>query len=380
MKRDLLALDFYGEAITAALACLDDDTDTLRIRHVLCHPCKSFCGAFVRNRSGAQDELSQVFSQISEFVTTTPLVAVGVRGNFLSFQHRTGFTYTQARNHIIRESDIENAIEESLPKNLDDSLDVLDILPQSYIIDDQHGAVDPKGMSGCCLGAETFISFGVATHLSNLRSVLNACGCEDFLWMPTSVALGETVLSAAEQAGSTLLLDIGTAGTSGLLYHKDSLLEAWEIPVGLDRVAEGVADQLQNDFQTARKVLQDYEPDPITDEVITQAAQPLLEDLHKELVQSLTYIQHVPTQLVLCGAGAWPVLQKLLKNTLGMRKARLGSFNKLISDCDLRPQHDGVLALLQHALVREQNQLGVAQVKEEGLLGKLFTKLGFNLF
>ena len=378
MNRDILALDFYGQTVMAAVASLDEKTDTIRIRHVTQLATSAFLGAFVRDRSGAQDDLTRLFEELSAY-TSSASVIVGVRGNFLSFQHSTGFTYTQSRSHIIRPSDIENAIEESLPKNLDDSLEVLDILPQSYIIDDQPGATDPVGMYGYCIGVETFISFGVASHLTNLRNVLEACGCNDFQWMPSSVALAETGLTPAEKAATTLLLDIGENSVSALLYHKDSLLEAWELPFGLNILAEGISDQLQNDFQTALEVLRHYEPDPILDEMITDASDPLLTNLQKQLVQSLPYLQHPPTHIVLAGQGALPIMQKLVKNKLGIRKIRLCSFDKLIADCEVDiPQYNGVLALLEHFVAREQNQLGVTQVKEEGLLGKLFSKLGFN--
>ena len=380
MSRDILALDFYGKTIIAALASLDENTDTLRIRHVVHHRSDAFMGAFVRERSNAQDELSQVFAQMSEYTERTPSVIIGVRGSFLSFRHSTGFTFTESRNRIIRESDIDNAIHESFPKDLDESLEPIDILPLSYTIDDQPGATDPIGMYGYCLGVETFISYAVRTHLINLKSVLNACGCEDFQWLPSSIALGEMALTSSEKS-SSLLIDLAEDSTSALLYHKNSLLNAWEIPFGLDRIAEGIADQLQNDYPTALEVLRNYEPDPVMDEVLEEAAQPVLKALHKEFVQSLPYIQHPPTQLILCGQGAVPVLQKALKNTLSTRKARLCTFDKLISDCSVDfPKYDGVLALLQYAVMREQNQLGTTLAKEEGLLGKLFGKLGFNIF
>ena len=379
MSRDILALDFYGSAIVAALASIDEKTDTLRIRHILRQPSKAIVSSFVRDRSGAQEELNRVFAQVSEYIEHTPSVVVGVRGNFLSFQHSTGFTYTESRSRIIRDRDVDNAIHASLPVNVSDTLDVLDILPLSYIIDDLPGATNPVGMYGYCLGAETFISYGIKTHLSNLKSVLADCGCEDFLWLPTSVALGETGLTPTEKAGA-ILVDMGETTTSALLYHKNSLWDAWEIPFGLDRVAEGIADQLQNDYSTALNVLRNYEPDPVMDEVLEAAAIPVIEALHKELVQSLNYIQHPPTQLVLAGQGALPVLQKLLKNKLGLRKARLCTFEDLITDCDINfPLYDGVLALLQHALLREVSQLGITQVQEEGFLGKLFSKLGLNV-
>ncbi len=379
MNREILSLDFYAEGITAALASVDDETDTLRIRHVLRQPSRALCGGLVRELVGAQEDLGRVFKEIDQYAQGNVAVVVGVRGNFLSFRRGTGFAYTQSRNHIIRSSDIENAIQTSLPNPLDETLEVLDILPQTYSIDEQPGVISPLGMSGCSLEAITFISLGVASHLANLNQVLAGCGCEDYQILPSVIALGETVLSSNEKAACSLLLDIGESGTSAILYHKDILSEAWELPLGLNQIAENMADMLGNDTPTMCQLLRAYEPDPVMDEVLEDAAKPFVQALHKELVQSLTYIQHPPTQLVLCGQGAQPVLLKLLKNTLGPRKARLGGFTHLIADCDAEnPAYHGSLSLLQHALAREEAQLGVAQVKEEGFLGNLLAKLGLN--
>lgn len=379
MNRDLLALDFYGEGITAALASVDEKTDTLRVRHIVRQPSRSFSGAVVRDMTGAQDALSRVFAEMEHYLKGNVGVVVGVRSNFLSFRHRTGFAYTEARSQIIRDSDIQNAIEGSIPTDLSDMLEVVDILPLSYSIDDQHGVTNPRGMQGYSLEAETFISLAVRTHLANLHNVFKACRCEEYQLLPTSVALGESVLTPAEKNNITLLMDIGENGTSALLYHKESILEGWELPLGLENAAEQMADMLQNDLPTVRKLIYQYEADPIMDEVLEDAARPLVKALHKELVQSLSYVQHSPTQLVLCGQGANPVLLKLLKNTLNTRKAHTATFDHVIADCEADlPQYDGVLSLLQHTLAREQRQLGVAQVKEEGFIGNLLAKLGLN--
>ncbi len=379
MNREILSLDFYGEGVAAALASVDEKTDTLRIRHVLRQHSHTLNGGLVRELVGAQETLNQVFKDMDQYAQGNVLVVVGVRGNFLSFRRGTGFAYTQARNHIIRPSDIENAIQTSLPNPLDETLEVLDILPQTYSIDEQPGVISPLGMAGCTLEAVTFISLGVASHLANLNRVLAGCGCEDYQLLPAIVSLGETVLTDAEKGNCALLLDIGENGTSAILYHKDILSEAWELPLGLEQVAEKMSDLLGNDMGTTRQLLRTYEQDPVMDEVLEDSARPLVQALHKELVQSLTYIQHPPTHLVLCGQLAQPALLKLLKNTLGTRKARLGGFNHLIADCDAEnPVYHGALALLQHALAREQAQLGVAQVKEEGILGNLLAKLGLN--
>ena len=379
MNREILSLDFYGQGITAALASVDEKTDTLRIRHVLRQYSHAFSGGFVRELSAAREAVGRVFKDMDPYVQGNVSVVVGVRGSFLSFRRGTGFSYIQARNHVIRPGDIEEAIQRSLPDSLDETLEVLDILPQTYSIDEQPGVISPLGMAGCSLEAVTFISLGVASPLANLNRVLSDCGCEDYQVLPAVISLGETLLTDAEKGNCALLLDIGENGTSAILYHKDMLAEAWELPLGLEQVAETMADLLGNDMDATRHLLRTYEPDPIMDEVLEDSARALVKALHKELVQSLTYIQHPPTHLVLCGQMAQPALLKLLKTTLGTRKARLGGFNHLIADCDAEnPAYHGALALLQHALAREQAQLGVAQVKEEGILGNLLAKLGLN--
>ena len=86
MNRDILSLDFYGGEIIAALAAQDEETDTLRIRCLFRRPSRSFSGAFVRDMLGAREELSKVFEEVSGYVSFSPSVVVGLRGNFLSFK------------------------------------------------------------------------------------------------------------------------------------------------------------------------------------------------------------------------------------------------------------------------------------------------------
>ena len=177
MNRNILSLDFYGGEIIAALAAQDDDTDTLRIRHLLRRPSRAFAGAFVRDMRGAQEELTRIFADIAQYVSFDPLVVVGLRGSFLSFKHSNGFESVNARNRIIGEREMEAAAKNSVPTSLSDTLDIVDILPLSYSIDGNTDIKNPKGMSGFKLGAETFISYGLVTHLNNLNHVFTAANC-----------------------------------------------------------------------------------------------------------------------------------------------------------------------------------------------------------
>ncbi|MGN0016925.1 MAG: hypothetical protein ACI37O_06290 [Candidatus Avelusimicrobium sp.] len=381
MSRNILSLDFYGGEITAALAALDEETSTLRLRHVLRRPTRAFSGAFVRDMQGAQEEISAVFSEISQYVSIDPSVVIGLRGNFLSFKRASGFNTVDSRNKIIGEREMQSAIKNSIPPNLSETLDVVDILPQTYTIEGNTGIKNPKGLMGLTLEVETFLSCALVTHLNNLYNALAASGCSEYQVLPTGIALGETLARPEERQAGVLVLDIGQNAVSALMYHKDALMDAWELPFGRDAIAQAVADLLQNDLETAREVLKDYEPgtDDIMDDVLEDAAAKLLQDIKKELLRSLLFLSYPPTRLVLCGEAADKNLLKTAKQIFGVRKARLASFDDLIADCPAdEPVYCGAVSLLMHTLEREQKRLGVAQTKETGLLDGLLDKLGLS--
>ena len=238
MNRDILSLDFYGGEIIAALAAQDEETDTLRIRCLFRRPSRSFSGAFVRDMLGAREELSKVFEEVSGYVSFSPSVVVGLRGNFLSFKRSSGFKSIDSRSRVIGSREMDEAARTSVPLNLSDTLEVVDILPQFYSLDGNIRIKNPRGMIGSILEVETFLSFATVSHLDNLNQVFSDCECNEYQIMPSSVATGETLLTPEEKQAGVLLLDISSHMTSALLYHKETLMAGWELSFGTDRLLE----------------------------------------------------------------------------------------------------------------------------------------------
>lgn len=382
MTREVLSLDFYGNEIIAALVSLDEETDTLRLRHALRKPCKAFCGAFVRDMEGATRELSGVFAEIADYAANSLTVIIGLRGNFLSYKRSSGFESVSSRNRLIGTREIDAALHNSISTHLNDTLEVLDVLPQAYTIDGNIGITNPRGMSGFTLEVETFLSLALSTHVKTLTSVLNHCGCNDFQILPAVIAQGDVLVKEDEKQAGALLLDIGQTRTSAVMYHKGTLVEAWELDFGQDRLAQAVADVLQNDLETAQEVLQTYEPgtDEIVDDVLEEANTQLLHAIKKELLQSLMYLQHPSPQLVLGGVAADKKMLKTCKKIFAARKARLCNTDDLLTDYGNanHPVYAGALALIAHALTREAQALGITQEKPAGLLDGLLDKLGLS--
>ena len=309
-------------------------------------------------------------------------VIVGLRGSFLSFKRASGFKNTDGRNRIITTRDIADAVNNSVPRNLSDTLEVVDVLPQTYTIDGQTGIKNPRGMEGFGLEVETFISYALITQLNNLNHALCACECPDYTVLPSSVCLGQTLLREEEKNNNTLFLDIGGENSSALLYHKGTILEGWELPIGAEMIVQEVADVLQNDLDATRTTLTQYEygDDEVIDDVLDEASKKMLRAIKKELLQSMLFVKYPPVWAVLSGGGSSLSVRDAAKNIFSLRKARLAVYDDLISDAPDadNPLYSSAIALTLHSLERDaQSPLPVRQ-KEEGFLGGLLAKLGLN--
>lgn len=380
MNRNILALDFGSGKITAALSAYDDETNTLRVRRTLLEPCVGINGSVILDLKGAERALSKIFADISEYVSFNPSVVVGVRGNFLSFLHTSGTKFREANLRPITQKDVDEAINNSIPSNLNENLEVLDVLPTGYMLDSQP-RIDPLDLRGFYLEADTFITFALKTQLQNLNCMLEDCECTDYAAFPASVALAQTLMRPEEKKNTTLFLDIGGTNTSALLYHKGSILQGWEMPLGAEIIVQEVADILQSDLDSTRKTLSQYEygDDEIVDDVLDEASKKLMKAIKKELLNSVDYLKFPPTSAVLSGGGTGESVREAAKNVFNLRKARLAVCEDLIPDAEGKEAvFATVIALTHHYLERETTEAVHSAKKEDSFLGGLLSRFGFN--
>ena len=379
-----LALDFGSGQITATLAVYDENTNTFRIRYSTRVQCPSVSACYILDFNRTVQTLGFLLEDIRQYTDNTPTVVVGLRGDFLSFRRAGGFLSITRDNHVIMERDVRAVLDSSIPPNLGDSLEVVDLLPQCFTLDGKTGIHNPIGLTARCLEAETFVSAGPKTHLQNINRVMEAVGYEDFEAVPTVLALCDTLLKPEEKQAGVLLLDIGEENSSAALYHKGMLEAAWETPTGAGLITREVADILQNDLKDAQKVLREYTygDDEIMDEVLDESAEKLLRTLHKEWIQTLSFVKYPPSHLVLTGGGAGPAVKNAAKRVLGVRRTRTAIHDYLSADsiADLAPSFTSALSLALYSQRHggHTRQSPVAQHSLQGFFNKMLAKIGLN--
>ena len=379
-----LALDFGSGQISATLAVYDERTNTFRVRCSSRVQCPSVNTCYILDFERTVQSLNRLLEEMAEYTPATPTVVVGLRGDFLSFRRAGGFLPISRENHLITERDVRDVLDSSIPQNLSQELEVVDLLPQSYTIDGKTGFQNPVGLAARCLEAETFVSAGPKTHLQNINRVMAAVGYEEFEAVPTILALCDSLLKPEEKTSGVLLLDIGAQHSSAALYHKGMLEAAWETAIGADCITQEVANILQNDFAEAQQVLRDYTygDDEIIDDVLDEAAENLLKTLHKEWVQTLSYVKYPPSHLVLTGGGASTAIKNAAKQVLGVRRTRTATHEHLSADAaeNLAPAYTSALSLALYSerhgghVRREEPAPGILQ----GFFDKVLAKIGLN--
>lgn len=162
------------------------------------------------------------------------------------------------RNKEVGPRDLDRVLDAAKAVAIPTDQEVLQVLPQDYIIDEQDGIKEPLGMSGVRLEARVHIVTGAVTAAQNIikccnRSSLNVA---DIVLMPLLSA--EAVLTEEERELGVAIVDMGS-GTTGLaIYHDGMVKHTVVLPIGGNHVTNDIAMGLRTPFGDAERIKQRY--------------------------------------------------------------------------------------------------------------------------
>lgn len=167
-------------------------------------------------------------------------VHVGIAGQHIkSLQHRGSLIRKNHDDEIIQ-SDIKQLHQSMFNLNMSPGDEIIDVIPQEYIIDGEPGIKDPVGMHGNSLEANFHIIIGQMSAARNIFKCVKKAGLEiaDLILEP--VASAESVLSEEEKEAGVVLVDIG-GGTTDIAIFQDGIIRHTAvIPFGGDVITEDV--------------------------------------------------------------------------------------------------------------------------------------------
>jgi cell division protein FtsA len=167
-------------------------------------------------------------------------VNVGIAGQHIkSLQHRGGIIRENYEDEI-SQHDVDRLLNNMYNLNMSPGEEIIDVIPQEYIIDNEQGIKEPVGMLGNSLEANFHIIIGQTTAAKNIYKCVTKAGLEVVDLILEPIASAQSVLSEEEKEAGVVLVDIG-GGTTDIAIFQDGIIRHTAvIPFGGDVITEDV--------------------------------------------------------------------------------------------------------------------------------------------
>ena len=167
-------------------------------------------------------------------------VNVGIAGQHIkSVQHR-GSIIRENNEVEVNQDDIDTLLHSMYNLNMSPGEEIIDVIPQEYIIDSEQGIREPIGMLGNSLEANFHIIIGQTTAAKNIYKCVKKAGLEVVDLILEPIASSNAVLSEEEKEAGVVLVDIGGGTTDVAIFQDGIIRHTAVIPLGGDVITEDV--------------------------------------------------------------------------------------------------------------------------------------------
>jgi cell division protein FtsA len=167
-------------------------------------------------------------------------VYVGIAGQHIkSLQQRGGIMRSSVDDEV-SQADVDLLIENMHKLAMKPGEEIIDVIPQEFIIDNEPGIKQPIGISGNCLEANFHIITGQVMSIKNIYKSVKKANLEVKELILEPLASAEAVLDDKEKEAGVALVDIG-GGTTDIAIFQDGIIRHTAvIPLGGNIITEDV--------------------------------------------------------------------------------------------------------------------------------------------
>jgi len=144
-------------------------------------------------------------------------VTAGIAGGHIRSFNQRGTIAVKGKD--VTEKDVERVIESASAANIQVGNEILDVIPQQFILDGQSEIRNPVGMSGVRLEVDVHIVTGAVSSAQNIIKSCEKAGVAVDDIVLEQLASSEAVLSEDEREIGVCLID-GGGGTSDMAVYK----------------------------------------------------------------------------------------------------------------------------------------------------------------
>lgn len=167
-------------------------------------------------------------------------VYVGIAGHHIkSRQTRGDYVRTNAEDTITKD-DVEMLISMQKKSLIPDGDEIIDVIPQDYLVDNTHATLDPIGMSGVKIAANFHIVTGAKNDIKNIKRCVDKSGLNTIDLVLQPLASAAAVVSPEDLEAGVAIVDIGGGTTDMAVFHDGILHHTAVIPFAGTNITEDI--------------------------------------------------------------------------------------------------------------------------------------------
>lgn len=176
---------------------------------------------------------------------------VGIDGSHIEAAESKGVIAVSRVDGEISEQDVERVIQAARAVPNRPNREILHAIPIRFIIDGQDEVRDPIGMSAIRLEADAQIISTSTNALKNLQRCVEQSGVvpQEIIFSP--LATSKVLLSKRQMEIGVILIDIGAASSSYVIYEEGDLIHCGVIPIGSSHITNDIAIGLRTSIEVA---------------------------------------------------------------------------------------------------------------------------------
>ncbi len=183
---------------------------------------------------------------------------VNLSGEHFRGENKNGVVAVAGAGREIMEEDVERAIESASAMQLPAGWEIVNRLPQEFIIDGQDGITEPVGMTGARLESLVHIVIGPSAGRQNLNKAVKRAGLQVERMMLEPLAAAESTLTDDDKEYGCALVNIGAEITSLMIFGRGAVQHTAVFPFGGLHFTKDIAVGLRVSIQEANKIKHRY--------------------------------------------------------------------------------------------------------------------------
>ena len=181
-------------------------------------------------------------------------VTINLAGSHIMGFNGQAIVAVSGRDREITPDDVRRAIDSACAIQLPAGREIVDRLPQEFIVDDQDGINDPVGMIGARLAVKVHIVTSPVTARQNAINAVNRAGLVVSDMVLEQLAAAEASLTEEDKEFGSALVDVGAETTGLVIYQRGAVQHTAVFALGGSHFTNDIAFGLRTPIPEAEKI------------------------------------------------------------------------------------------------------------------------------